>query len=102
MMKRFFSIAALSLALGMGAAQAASVYVQIAPPPVIVEHYGPPPSPRHVWVPGYYRWDPVAIRYVWVRGYWAVPPHPGWVWVPAHWVQRPRGWVFVPGHWRRP
>lgn len=77
----------------------AQVVVRIGPPPpVIVEHPGPPPSPRHVWVAGYHRWD--GARYVWVPGYYAIPPRPHAVWVPHHWVERHGTWVFVEGHWR--
>jgi hypothetical protein len=100
-MKKFVATSLLSLALAVGVANAQGIFVRVGPPPVVVEHYGRRPSPRHVWVGGYYRWDPHYARYAWMGGHWAVPPHPGWVWRPGRWVQRPRGWVFVRGHWRR-
>ena len=56
------------------------------------------PSPRHVWIDE--EWEPRGGSYVFVGGHWALPPHPGVMWVPGHWVQRPRGWVWKPGHWR--
>jgi hypothetical protein len=75
------------------------VFVRVAPPAPIVEHYGPAPHRGWVWIGGYHRWD--GARYVWVRGYWAHPPRPGAVWVTAHWAHRRGGWVFIEGHWRR-
>jgi hypothetical protein len=76
----------------------AQVIVRIAPPPPIVEHYGAPPHPGWVWIPGYHRWD--GHRYVWVKGFWRLPPRPGSVWVAHHWEQRNGGWVLIEGHWR--
>ena len=78
-------------------ARAARVYVSIVPPPVQIEVPGPPPTPTHVWIGGYHRWDGRA--YVWVPGYWAVRPNPRAVWVAGHWQQHRRGWYWVAGHW---
>lgn len=60
-MKKLICTAFFALALGAGAANAAEVFVGIGP------RFGPPPpprhvmvmrpGPRHVWVPGYYRWN---------------------------------------------
>jgi WXXGXW repeat (2 copies) len=75
----------------------ARVYVSIAPPPVQIEVAGPPPSPRHVWIGGYQRWDGTA--YVWAPGHWVVRPSPRAVWVPGHWQHHWRGWYWVEGHW---
>ena len=95
--------ALLSLILAMSLAPAAlmaqvGVVVRVAPPPPVVEHFGPPPHRGWVWVPGYQRWN--GRRYVWARGYWVHPPHPGSEWVAHHWEQREGGWVMVEGHWR--
>jgi len=77
----------------------AEVIIKTAPPsPVSVAVIGHPPSPRHIWIPGYYKG--VHGRYVWVPGRWMVPPRPGAVWVPARWASRPGGYAYVPGHWR--
>jgi hypothetical protein len=75
------------------------VYVGVAPPPVIVEKVPVAPSPGHVWIPGYHRWDGRA--YVWVPGRYAVAPRPHALWVPGHWVKHRRGWYWVGGRWRR-
>ncbi len=94
---------ALGLSLGIGGcvvtpprAYVGGV-VTIAPPPVRVEYYGPPPYPGYFWIGGYWRWGPGG--YVWVPGHWAAP-RPGYRWVPRHWVQDPRGgWHLAGGRW---
>lgn len=94
-------LAALVLAgfLEVSAAQAAPrVYVRVAPPAPIVEVVPVAPSPRHVWVGGYHRWDGRA--YVWVPGRHILPPRPRAVWVPGHWARHRRGHYWVEGHWR--
>lgn len=92
---------ALLLALSMAPAAAMAevgIVVRVAPPPPVVEHYGPPPHPGYVWISGYQRWD--GGRYVWVPGRWDRPPHPGARWVGHRWVHRRNGWVMQEGHWR--
>ena len=56
--------AALAAFLSSTAAQAAVVYVKVAPPAPIVEVRTVAPSAGHVWIAGYHRWDGAA--YVWV------------------------------------
>jgi hypothetical protein len=102
--KRYFSrMAAIGMLGGWLclSAHAAQVFVRVAPPPprterVVVVR----PSPRHVWVGGYHRWNGRA--YVWTPGRWVVPPRRAAVWVPARWTYVParHGYVFVEGHWR--
>jgi hypothetical protein len=55
------------------------------------------PSPRHMWIPGHWKWEG---EWVWMKGHWEVPPRERADWVPGHWAERPRGWVWVEGHWR--
>ena len=90
--------ALLSLALFSSAAQAARVAVKVGPPAARVEVRGVAPSPRHVWVGGYWRWNGSA--HVWVAGGWYVPPRHRAVWVDGHWRKVPGGWDWVSGHWR--
>jgi YXWGXW repeat-containing protein len=80
------------------AASYAQVVIRIGPPPVIVEHPGPPPERGFIWIGGYHRWD--GERYVWVPGHYERPPHPGAHWVAHKYVRRGGGWVLVEGHWR--
>lgn len=79
-------------------AAAAEVVVRIAPPRVVAERRGPPPSRSHVWVSGYQRWDGNA--YAWAPGKWEQPPRRHAHWVAHHWVHRRGGYVMVEGHWR--
>lgn len=96
MKKWMLALAATAL---LGASSAfAQVVVRVAPPAPIVEVRPVAPSPRHVWIGGYHRWD--GHRYVWVGGRWALPPRRGGVWVPGRWAPRPGGYVWVGGHWR--
>ena len=100
-MKKFafalICFAGFTSALATHSAQA-QVVVRVAPPPPIVERYGPPPRPGYAWVNGYHRWD--GGRYVWTPGYWAAPPRPRARWIPGHWVNRRGGYVYVQGFWR--
>ncbi len=101
-MKRFLAIGALAMALSTGAAHAASLYVRFGPPAPPREVVVVRPGPRHVWVPGYYRWQ--GGRYAWVGGVWVVPPRHRAVWVPGYWAPRHHhrdgGYIWVRGYWR--
>jgi hypothetical protein len=97
-MKKILLSAAFLIALAIPQANAAGVYVRFGPPRPYREVIVARPSPRHVWVPGYYRYH--NARYVWAPGYWAMPPRPHAVWVPAYWQHRPGGYFFVDGYWR--
>jgi hypothetical protein len=66
------------------------------PGPVMVRPMRP--SPRHVWVAE--EWAPNGGTYAYHAGYWALPPHPGAIWVAGHWRHRHRGYVWVGGFWR--
>ncbi len=101
-MRKLIATAVFALALGAATASAAEVYVGFGP------RFGPPPpprrvmvvrpGPRHVWVPGYYRWN--RGRYLWVNGYWTIPPRPHAVWAPGYWAPRRTGYVWISGYWR--
>jgi WXXGXW repeat (2 copies) len=56
---------------------------------------GEPPSQDYVWVPGVWTYN---TRYAWRPGFWG-QCHPGWIWIPAHYVWTPSGYVFIDGHW---
>ena len=95
-------IAVFGLVIGMLWSQpslaAVRVCVSVPPPPVIVETAPAPPSPRHVWIGGYHRWDGHA--YVWVPGRYEVPHKHYKAWAPGHWAKHHNGWYWVEGHWR--
>ncbi len=91
----------LTTLIGAGiamSANAAEVFVRIAPPRPLVERRMVAPGRGYIWTPGYHRWDGRA--YAWAPGAWVLPPRPRSRWVPAHWAERRGGWVFVEGHWR--
>ncbi|HYT23789.1 MAG TPA: hypothetical protein VEW05_26560 [Candidatus Polarisedimenticolia bacterium] len=96
-MRKIFLTALFGVALGMMPAHA-EVVVKLRPPVSIHEERVVRPSPRHVWVTGYHRWDGHA--YVWERGRWEVPPRERAVWVAPRWRHRHDGYVFVDGRWR--
>jgi hypothetical protein len=98
-----FSIAALGLAVVLSlfptsALSAPRIYVNVPPPPLVVETRPPAPGPRHVWVQGYHRWDGHA--YAWVPGTWRQAPRARARWTAGHWVHSRRGWYWVDGRWR--
>jgi hypothetical protein len=97
-MRKFLLMSVLGLGLGIAASQAADVVVKVAPPRAIVEHRSARPSPRHVWIAGYHRWDGHA--YVWEPGRWEIPPREHAVWVAPRWEHRNGGYVFVEGRWK--
>ena len=80
------------------AAGAGRLYVRIGPPAAIVEVVTVAPSPKHVWIAGYHRWNGSA--YVWVPGRWEARPRPRARWVPGHWMETREGWFWVNGRWR--
>jgi WXXGXW repeat (2 copies) len=97
-MNKLLLMSVLGLGLGIGAMQAAEVVVRVAPPRAIVERRSERPSPRHVWIAGYHRWDGNA--YAWEPGRWDVPPREHAVWIAPRWQHRHDGYVFVEGRWR--
>src|SRR5262245_51669278 len=74
-----------------------AVRVRVAPPVVRREVRVVAPSPRHVWVGGYWAWQ--GRRHVWIAGHWELPPAPNQMWVEARWVLENGEWVFYPGYW---
>jgi hypothetical protein len=88
----------LVLALGAALQGSAQIYVNVRPvAPVVVRTAAP--TPHHVWIGE--EWEVRNGVYVHTGGRWAEPPHPGWMWVPGHWVREHRGEIWRPGHWRR-
>jgi hypothetical protein len=68
------------------------------PPPALRTEMRPvAPSPRHIWIRGYWGWQ--DGRHVWMGGHWDEPPAPGRVWVDARWANENGEWVFHPGYW---
>jgi len=80
------------------AAPVPEVYVDSAPPPLIVETPPPIPGPGVVWIGGGWVWE--GGRWNWNRGRWDHPPRPGARWVAHHYEYRGGRHVFVGGGWR--
>ena len=80
----------------------AAVYIRVGvpPPPLRHEVIIVQPSPRHVWVPGYWDWAPARHDYIWVGGRWLIPPYRHAVWVGPRWVVRHHHRYLVRGYWR--
>lgn len=76
----------------------ADVIVRTAPPTASVVVVGRAPSPKYLWVGGYYRWT--GSHYVLVAGRWMMPPRTGAIWIAPRWVPRSGGYVFVAGRWK--
>jgi hypothetical protein len=101
-----FAVALTMLAGVLSFTPAASAYSRVgvrvyAPlPPIRHERVVVRPGPRHVWVPGYWRWEPYRRHYGWVAGTWIVPPYPRAVWVAPRVVYRSRHPYYYRGYWR--
>ena len=79
-------------------------YVKVKPVhPNVEVNIGPCPSPKHLWVDGYWAWHPGPGpgHYEWVDGCWKVPPGKYKHWVPGHWKNTPYGWYWVDGQWKK-
>jgi WXXGXW repeat (2 copies) len=102
-MRTLSRIAALGLLSGLLLAPIAEartrVYVQIGPPPLIVEQRPIAPAGYYVWQPGYHSWS--GNNYVWVNGAWVRPWHHHRHWVSGRWVHERRGYYWRDGYWRR-
>jgi hypothetical protein len=97
-MRKIFLSGLIAAGIGLGAAQAEDVVIKVRPPKAVVEHRSARPSPEHVWVAGYHKWDGHA--YAWEPGRWEKPPHAHAVWVAPKYTHRGEGYVFEEGHWR--
>ena len=67
------------------------------PPPPQQEERPEPPSPRHVWITGYWGWS--GHEHVWISGHWEAE-RPGWYWADGHWERHGHHYRWHPGHWR--
>jgi len=67
------------------------------PPPMVNEVIVVAPSPRHVWMPGYYSYD--RGNYVFINGSYRVPPRGRTSYVQGNWQHTSKGYKRNKGHW---
>ncbi|MBL9187823.1 MAG: YXWGXW repeat-containing protein [Opitutaceae bacterium] len=79
-------------------ARPVEVVVVEAPPRPRVEVVYARPSPRHVWVPGYWAWH--GRRHVWIAGHYEIPPRGHRGWIEPRWERRGGSYIFIEGRWR--
>lgn len=76
---------------------AQTVVVTQAPPAPQQEPVLEQPSPKHVWIPGY--WTYRDTHYVWISGRWELPPREGAVWVAPRWEREGNAYRYYEGYW---
>ena len=94
----FIFLAGLPSVKADGFGLSVGVVIRTAPPAPRHEVIIARPSARHVWIPGYWRWQ--GNQHVWIGGRWELPPRERVVYVPARWEQRDDGYVFIDGQWQ--
>ncbi len=75
-----------------------AAYVQVAPPPPLVEVIPATPGPGYVWIAGHHAWRGEA--YAWVPGRWESRPREHERWVEGRWRHARAGWYWEEGHWK--
>jgi hypothetical protein len=68
-----------------------------APPALQSEVVLAQPSPKHLWLAGYWTWR--DQRYEWMAGHWELPPNSRSVWMVPRWEQRGNAYKFYEGYW---
>jgi hypothetical protein len=71
--------------------------VATGPPPMVNEVIVVAPSPRHVWMPGYYSYD--RGNYVFINGSYRIPPRGRTSYTQGTWQNTNRGYKRSKGHW---
>ena len=74
-----------------------TLVVTQAPPALQQEVVLAQPSPRHVWLAGYWTWR--DARYEWMAGHWELPPSSNSVWVAPRWEHEGNAYRFTEGYW---
>ena len=91
------ALIAASTWVALPAADAATLVVRVAPPPMRVETV-PAPRAGYQWAGGH--WDWRGNQYVWVGGTW-VPERRGYVYMPPTWVEVNGQWERREARWAR-
>jgi hypothetical protein len=80
-----------------GAPVVSTTIVTEAPPVPQSEVVLAQPSPKHMWLAGYWTWR--DARYEWMAGHWELPPSSRSVWVLPRWEQQGNAYRFYEGYW---
>jgi hypothetical protein len=91
------ALIAASLGAALPAADAATLIVRTAPPPLLVETV-PAPRAGYQWVGGHWEWR--GNQYVWESGTW-VKERPGYVYYAPTWVEHEGRWERHEARWGR-
>jgi WXXGXW repeat (2 copies) len=97
-----FSIASTLLAALLAPTAAGarvSVFINIAPPPLLVYAQPMVPGEGYIWMPGYWSWSPSDTGYYWVPGTWVLAPMAGYLWTPGYWAFEDAGYSWRRGYW---
>ena len=97
---KILKYAGLMLVLIVGAQlfiSCSGAFIATGPPPMVNEVIVTAPSPRHVWVPGYYSYN--SGSYVFVNGYYSVPPRGRTAYTQGSWQNTPKGYKRSRGYW---
>jgi hypothetical protein len=81
----------------MTALPATTTIVTVAPPALQTEVVLAQPSPKYVWLAGYWSWR--NDRYEWMAGHWQLPPNSEAVWNAPRWEQQGNAYRFTEGYW---
>jgi len=73
-------------------------YIETGPPPMRDEVIIVAPSPRYVWVPGYYTYS--SGTYIWIEGSYRIPPRGKTSYIQGEWRKTPNGYKRGKGHWK--
>jgi hypothetical protein len=71
--------------------------VTVAPPALQAEVVLAQPSPKYVWLAGYWSWR--NDQYQWMSGHWQLPPSSSATWVAPRWEQQGNAYKFTEGYW---
>jgi hypothetical protein len=68
-----------------------------APPAVRSDVPQAQPSPKDVWLAGYWTWR--DAQYEWISAHWELPPNSRSVWVAPRWEPQGNAYKFTDGYW---
>ncbi len=73
--------------------------VRFQPPATIPQIIPRRPTPRAVWISGYWMWDSNLLQWIWMDGYWDLHPRAS-IWIPGRWIDEGGLSIWIEGRWR--